>query len=101
MMLVGLTVPIQVGFCVWLLYRQLGVAAFGGLAFLVILMPAQVYLGQIMHSNGNSLWDRPDSIWVPVMAAVAVRKKVVSIGHFSPSSVTEILLDQIKSNCMY
>ena len=35
------------------------------------------------------------------MAAVAVKKKVVSIGHFSPSSVTEILLDQIKSNCMY
>ena len=33
--------------------------------------------------------------------AVAVRKKVVSIGHFSPSSVIEILLDQIKSNCMY
>ena len=30
---------------------------------------------------------------LPVMAAVAVRKKVVSIGHFSPSSV--------KSNCMY
>ena len=28
---------------------------------------------------------------LPVMAAVAVRKKVVSIGHFSPSSVTEIL----------
>ena len=56
MMLVGLTVPIQVGFCVWLLYRQLGVAAFGGLAFLVILMPAQVYLGQIMHSTGNSLY---------------------------------------------
>ena len=28
------------------------------------------------------------------MAAVAMRKKVVSIGHFSPSSVSEILLDQ-------
>ena len=38
---------------------------------------------------------------LPVMAAVAVRKKVVSIGHFSLSLVNEILLDQIKSNCMY
>ena len=38
---------------------------------------------------------------LPVMAAVAVRKKVVSIGHSSLFSVTEILLDQIKSNCMY
>ena len=37
---------------------------------------------------------------LPVMAAVAVRKKVVSIGHFSPSSVTEILLDQIKIVCI-
>ena len=38
---------------------------------------------------------------LPVMATVTVRKKVVSIGHLSPSSVTEIFLDQIKSNCMY
>ena len=35
---------------------------------------------------------------LPVMAAVAVRKKVVSIGHFSQ---VFYLLDQIKSNCMY
>ena len=40
------------------------------------------------------------------MAAVAVRKKVVSIGHFSPCFYLQslnffYLLDQIKSNCMY
>ena len=43
---------------------------------------------------------------IPVMAAVAVRKKVVSIGHFSPCFYLQslnffYLLDQIKSNCMY
>ena len=49
------------------------------------------------------------SFWIhilPVMAAVAVRKKVVSIGHFLPSFYLQsqhffYLLDQIKSNCMY
>ena len=41
---------------------------------------------------------------LPVMAAVAVRKKVVSISHFSFVSghcKSFYLLDQIKSNCMY
>ena len=43
---------------------------------------------------------------LPVMAAVAVRKKVVSIGHFSPNFYLQSmhffhLSDQIKSNCMY
>ena len=43
---------------------------------------------------------------LPVMAAVAVRKKVVSIGHFSPCFCLQSwnffhLLDQIKSNYMY
>ena len=43
---------------------------------------------------------------IPVMAAVVVRKKVVSIGHFSPSAYLQslhffYLLDQINSNCMY
>ena len=44
---------------------------------------------------------------LPVMAAVAVRQKVVSIGHFSPCFYFQslkfffFLLDQIKSNCMY
>ena len=41
-----------------------------------------------------------------VMAAVAVRKKVVSSGQFSPcfhlqSLKSFFLLDRIKSNCMY
>jgi len=43
---------------------------------------------------------------IPVMAAVAVRKKVVSSGQFSPcfhlqSLKSFFLLDRIKSNCMY
>ena len=43
---------------------------------------------------------------IPVMAAVAVRKKVVSIGHFSQNFIFNhcncfYLLDEIKSNCMY
>ena len=40
---------------------------------------------------------------LPVMAAVAVRKKVVSIGHFSPSFCLQSffhLLYQIKSYCI-
>ena len=43
-------------------------------------------------------------VYIPVIAAVAVRKKVVSIGHFSQSSChckSFYLLDKIKSNCMY
>ena len=40
---------------------------------------------------------------IPVMAAIAVRKKVVSIGHFSPCFYLQslnffYLLDQVKSN---
>ena len=43
---------------------------------------------------------------LPVMAAVAVRKKVVSVVHFSPSFCLQslqlfYLLDQIESNCIY
>ena len=43
---------------------------------------------------------------VPVMATVTVRKKVVSVGHFSPSFCLQslqifFLVDQIKSNCNY
>ena len=38
------------------------------------------------------------------MAAIAVRKKVISIGHFSPCfrlQSTFYLLEEIKSNCMH
>ena len=45
MMIVGLLVPFQIIFFVWLLYRQLGVAALGGLACLFILLPISVFLG--------------------------------------------------------
>ena len=42
---------------------------------------------------------------LPVMAAIAARKKVISIGHFSLSvclqSLNLFLLDQIKSNSIY
>ena len=34
---------------------------------------------KMCQKMGSGAWD------VPVMAAIAVRKKVVSIGHFSPS----------------
>ena len=43
---------------------------------------------------------------VPVMAAIAVRKKVISIGHFSPCFCLQslqifYLLEEIKSNYMH
>ena len=41
---------------------------------------------------------------IPVMAAIAVRKKVVSIGHFSLCfrlQSTFYLLEEFKSNCMH
>ena len=42
---------------------------------------------------------------IPVMAAVVIMKKVLSIGRFSPSvylqSLHFFLFDQINSNCMY
>ena len=53
---------------------------------------------------GHSLYlfARTAYFTLPVMAAVAVRKKVVSIGHFSPSLCLQFffhLLYQIKSYC--
>ena len=50
--------------------------------------------------------DASSDLYVPVMAAIAMRKKVVSIGHFSLSFCLQslqifVFLDQIKSNCMY
>ena len=45
MLIVGILVPIQIGYCIWLLYYQLGVAAFGGLAFLLVIMPIQALVG--------------------------------------------------------
>ena len=54
-------------------------------------------------------WNREAAFsWIPVLAAIAVRKKVISIGNFSASFCLQslqfffhLLLDQIKSNCIY
>ena len=57
------------------------------------------------HAAFNLLGLPLNILKIPVMAAIAVRKKVVRIGHFSPSfcpqSLYFFLLDQIKSNRMY
>ena len=54
----------------------------------------------LSHKTWNS------EVYLPVMAAIAVRKKVISIGHFSPCFRLQSLqifhlLEEIKSNCMH